>query len=138
MIINPTWKGDDKGLPVNYRPIALTSHYSKLMEQVVRCDMLEFMEENDLHDDTQHGSKAGRSTLSQLLAQHDQALKEMEDGGVADLVYLDFSKAFDRVNHHILLRKLAQMGIRGRLWVWIKMWLSGRRQAVKIGDSLSK
>ena len=136
-LINPTWKGGDKGLAVNYRPIALTSHYSKIMEQVIRMELIDFMELHGLCDESQHGSKKGRSTVSQLLAQHEEVLRLMEDGGAADLIYLDFSKAFDRVSHPILLAKLRRMGVKGKLLEWIKAWLSDRRQAVKIAGALS-
>ena len=137
-LVDPRWKGGDKSLCVNYRPISLTSHYSKLMENIIRMEMVSFMDEHGLMDDMQHGSRKGRSTVSQLLAQHDAALRMIEDGGVADIIYLDFSKAFDRVCHPILLSKLSRMGIRGNLLRWIKAWLQGRRQAVRVGQSLSK
>ena len=136
-LINPTWKGGDKSLPENYRPIALTSHFSKAMEQIIRCEMIDFMDTYDLMDSMQHGSRKGRSTVSQLLEQHDAALRHMEDGGVADIVYLDFSKAFDRVSHSILLSKLRALGVRGRLLNWIRTWLKDRRQAVRVGGSIS-
>ena len=136
-LITPTWKGGDRALAVNYRPIALTSHYSKLMEQVIRQDLIDFMDIHGLEDESQHGSRKGRSTVSQLLAQLEASFKLMEDGGNADILYLDFSKAFDRVPHHILLRKLWDLGVTGNLLKWLQSWLGGRRQAVKVNGALS-
>ena len=77
------------------------------------------------------------SPLSQVLAQHDQALKLLEDGGVADIVYLDFSKAINELNHQILIRKIRKMGVKGKLLDWIKAWLNGRRYTVIIEGFLS-
>ena len=108
------------------------------MEQIIRLDMVEFMDLHGLNDESQQGSRKGRSTVTQLISQHEAALKMMEDGGVADLIYLDFSKAFDRVPHKILLSKLWRMGITGNLLRWLQTWLEGRRQAVVVEGALSE
>lgn len=65
--ITPIWKGWHKTLPVSYRPVALTRHLSKLMERLIRKPMVDFLEANSLMEPTQHGARARRSTLSQLL-----------------------------------------------------------------------
>ena len=66
-------------------------------------------------DTQQHGGRAGRSTLSQLILHHDQILQAMEEGSNVDAVYLDFAKAFDKVDHGLLLHKLKKMGVKGKL-----------------------
>ena len=88
-------------------------------------------------DSSQHGARGGRSTLSQLLVQHDHVLKMLEEGDNMDMVYLDFEKAFDKVDHPLLLRKLAALGVEGDLGRWIGAFLSSRRQAVKVAGFLS-
>ena len=101
--ITPIWKGGNRTLPANYRPVALIGHLSKLMERVVRLQLVSHLETNNLLDSAQHGARAGQSTLSQLITQYDKLLTLLENGGNAEVVYLDFSKAFDLVDHFILL-----------------------------------
>ena len=69
--ITPIWKGEDSSNPINYRPISLTSHLSKVIERVVRQEMTAFLDSNHLIEDSQHGSRSGRGTMSQLIKQHD-------------------------------------------------------------------
>ena len=105
-IIIGIFKGGDKTEPSNYRPIALTSHLSKLMERVVRKRLVDFLDTNGLWDRTQHGSRSGHSTLSQLLDHQDYILSTIEEGHNIDVVYLDFAKAYDKVDHSVLLHKI--------------------------------
>ena len=135
--ISPIWKGDERTLPSSYRPVALTNHYSKLLERVLRPAMVEHLEAVGALDDSQHGARAGRSTLSQLLVQYQAVLQHLEDGENCEVVYLDFAKAFDKVDLGILLRKLHMWGIQGSLWKWLASFLLGRIQAVRVGDTLS-
>ncbi len=74
----------------SYRPIALISHLSKLMERLMRGPMVKFMEDHGLLDSSQYGARARRSTLSQLLIQYDKVLTLLENGGNCDLIFLDF------------------------------------------------
>ena len=136
--VPPIWKGSDRTSPANYRPISLTTHYSKLLERIIRPEILEHMTCTGAIDDTQHGALGGRSTVSQLLLQYDLTLRLLEDGGHVDIVYLDFSKAFDKVDILRLLAKVAALGITGKLFSWIKRFLIGRKQAVRVGDRVSK
>ena len=88
-------------------------------------------------DPSQHGARRGQSTISQLLEQHDHVLKMLQDGDNLDIIYLDFEKAFDKVDHPLLLRKLAKLGISGDLGRWLGNFLTHRRQAIKVGGVLS-
>ena len=65
-----------------------------------------FFEAEGVMDPSQYGARGGRSTLSQLLEQHDYVLRMLENGDNLDVIYLDFEKAFDKVDHPLLLRKL--------------------------------
>ena len=135
--ITPIWKGSDPEEPVSYRPISLTSHIGKLMEKVIREQLVDFLSHNGLIEDDQHGSRKQRSTFSQLLNQHDLILDMLTCGENCDMVYLDMSKAFDMVDHCILLRKMKDKGVGGLLLRWMYQFLTDRKQSVRVGNNLS-
>ena len=138
-IITPIYKGVGKSEPANYRPIALTNHLTKIFERVLRKTILVHLEENALLNITQHGFTKGRSTISQLLAYYDSILTMLEEKGdkKVDVIYLDFAKAFDKVDHGILLEKLEKVGVTGKLWNWLKTFLTNRLQKVRVDGHLS-
>ena len=136
-IIAPIYKGGDRGCPSNYRPIALTSHIVKLFEKVVARAIRQFLDDTNQTNDGQHGFRGGRSCLSQLLEHHDLIIKYLERGSEVDVIYLDFAKAFDKVDHNILLAKLERYGIRGKLLAWIRSFITERTQKVSVEGSLS-
>ena len=76
--IVPIHKGGSMGGPGNYRPVALTSHIIKLFEKIIRKYIVAYMEENDLFNPTQHGFRAGRSCLCQLIAHFDYISQQLE------------------------------------------------------------
>ena len=96
------------------------------------------MEENDLFNNSQHGFRKCRSCLSQLIEQHAEVLEAMCQGSAVDVVYLDFAKAFDKVDHGLLIKKLVNMGICGNLLKWIKTFLTKRIQKVEVNHSVSE
>ena len=136
--IIPIHKGKSRAVPKNYWPVALTSHLIKIFEKVVRKQIVEFMQANDLFNYSQHGLRGGRSSLSQLLCHFDRITSELENGKGVDVVYLDFAKAFDKVDHGITLRKLKLLGIKGQLGRWICSFLTNRVQSVLVEGKTSK
>ena len=136
--ITPILKKIDKSLPENYRPISLTNHLTKTFERVLRKEIVNHMELNDLMNKTQHGFRKGFSTITQILLYYDSMLQALENESNVDSVYLDFSKAFDKVDHEILLKKVENLGIQGKILAWIKLFLKNRQQQVRIGNCLSK
>lgn len=78
----------------------------------------------------QHGFRSGRSCLSQLLSHYDEILSILETGKNADVVYLDFSKAFDKVDHNLVLSKIQNLGIGGKILTWIQSFLTNRKQTI--------
>ena len=135
--IIPIHKGGHQGLPANYRPVALTSHIIKIFEKVIRNHIVKFLDENNKFNDSQHGFRIGRSCVSELLIHYDRIVDILEAGSNADTIYLDFAKAFDKVDHGIVLKKLSLLGIRGRLLQWITSFLTSRNQMVLVNGVLS-
>ena len=135
--IIPIHKGGHQGLPANYRPIALTSLIIKLFEKIVRTNIAEHLDSNNLLNNSQHGFRKGRSCVSQLLNHYDKILSLLESGLNVDVIYLDFAKAFDKVDHAIVLSKLSLLGIKGKLLDWIKSFLTDRTQYVVVNGFLS-
>ena len=135
--IIPIFKKENKSLPSNYRPISLTSHLIKVFERVLRDKIIQHLETNSLISKHQHGFRKHRSTLTQLLHHFDSILEILEQNENADIIYLDLSKAFDKVNHRILLHKLEHMKITGKINAWIKSFLTNRIQHVVINGHKS-
>ena len=140
--VAPIYKKGDRPtlalLSANYRPISLTSHQIKVLERVVRNRMVVYLESNALLSGNQHGFRKGRSCLIQLLQHYDEILLNMNAGYETDVIYLDYAKAYDKVDHKLLLQKLKAYGITGRLYQWIKSFLSNRHQTVVIDGQHSE
>ena len=136
-IIPPIHKGGNKSDAANYRPVALTSHIIKIYEKVIRNRLTSHLDNNNSLNKNQHGFRKGRSCLTQLLAHHDNIMNLLEQGFNVDVVYLDFAKAFDKVDHNILLHKLKSLGINGKTLRWIQSFLEDRVQRVVVNGQLS-
>lgn len=130
--ITPIYKKGDKTDAANYRPISLTSHQIKVFERVIRDRLVCYLETHKIISDNQHGFRRGRSCLTQLLKHYDDILKNLNAGYETDVIYLDYAKAFDKVDHQLLLQKLDLYGIKGKLYNWIKSFLSNRYQTVVV------
>ena len=135
--ITPIFKKGKKADPSNYRPVSLTSIVCKVMESSIREMILNHLVSNKLLSENQHGFIAGRSCTTQLLEVLDTWSKILEDGDNIDVIYLDFAKAFDTVPHRRLLKKLEGYGVQGRVLIWIREYLSNRRQCVVINGEKS-
>ena len=107
------------------------------MELIIKDDILAYMVSNKLLINLQHGFVPGKSCQSNLLLMLNFLPESIENGTDADLVYLDFAKAFDLVPHNRLICKLHNYGISGHLLLWIRNFLSHRRQNVRVNDNLS-
>ena len=106
-LICPILKPDNKREKVaSWRPVSLTSHVMKTLERVMRSQIVGHLETNNLMDPDQHGSRQNRSCFSQLLEHYDEVLKMMEEGGNVDVVYTDFSKAYEKIDHFKMLQKI--------------------------------
>ena len=139
VIICPVHKGGSRGVPKNYRPVALTSHLVKVFERVIRRSLVEHLEGNGYFPDGQHGFRALRSTLTQLLSFWDTILDKLEADPGVDVIYTDFSKAFDKVETGVLLNKINECKIKGKVGCWIASFLDPtfRQQAVVVDGTVS-
>ena len=139
VLISPVHKGGSRADPSQYRPVALTSHITKVFERVLRKVLVSHLEAHGFLPSGQHGFRQSRSTLTQLLAHWDSVLDCLENGDSVDVVYTDFSKAFDKCETNVLLTTLRQCGIKGRVGLWISAFLdpSTRKQAVGVDGRIS-
>ena len=118
--IVPVFKSGDRTVPSNYRPISLTSVIIKVFERVIRKQIVTFLISNGHLNPTQHGFRGWHSCLSTLLSVFDDVMQLLSSGNnTVDMVYLDFAKAFDKVDHGVLLHKIKTLGITGKLGVWL-------------------
>ena len=125
-------KSGEKTVPENYRP-SLTSVPCKLMKRLIRDKLLDHMTQNNFFSPFQHGFIPGKSCVTQLL----ETLDAIEQGYDVDIIYLDFCKAFDKIPYRRLMKKLWAYGIRGRVYKWIKEFLSNRIQRVVVNGCYS-
>ena len=130
-------KKGSKNQSTNYRPVSLTSQVCKMMESIIRDSILRHLEKYHLIKESQHGFTNRKSCLTNLLTFMDDITKMTDLGNSVDILYLDFSKAFDTVPHKRLVHKLKMHGITGKISDWITGWLTGRRQRVKLNGRYS-
>ena len=134
----PIHKGGSRGIPANFRPVSLTSHIKKTFERVIRAVLVNHLEcANKLTAD-QLGFMDRMSCLSQLLEHQDKILSILEEGSNVDSIYLDFAKAFDKVDLGILCHKLRNMGIGGKLGILLNDFLTNRKQVILANGVKSK
>jgi len=110
---------------------------SKGLERVVHCQITEFINNNNILSDYQSGFRAAHSTETALLRVAEDIKLSMERRQGTILTLFDFSKAFDCVNHELLLQKLRAIGFSQNALLWLRSYLSDRRQCVEVGDKRS-
>ncbi|TRZ07038.1 hypothetical protein HGM15179_020067, partial [Zosterops borbonicus] len=123
--------------PSNYRPVSLTSVPGKIMDQFILSVIMQHLQDGQGLRPSQHGFRRGRSCLTNLISFYDQVTRLVDAGRAMDVVYLDFSKAFDTVSHIILLDKLAARDLDRCTLCWVKNWLDGRAQRAVVNGAVS-
>ena len=134
----PIHKNGAKNSVSNYRPISLLSSFSKIFEKLMHSRIYNFLESNNSLYEMQYGFRTGRSCEHALLMAQHELINAMSKKQIALLLLIDFSKAFDMVDHDILLSKLVHYGIRGNAYNWLKSYLCDRKQYVWINGKKSK
>ena len=128
--VSPIHKKGDRDKVNNYRPVSLLSIVSKIIERCIYNHIYGFVSKDI--SEKQHVFFSGRSCNTQLLEVYHKIGEFLDKGCQTDVIYLDFSKAFDSVPHSLLIHKLKTFGFNGDLLSWLKSYLTGRRQQVVI------
>ena len=135
--VTPIHKKGDKSLCTNYRPISLLSCVGKVMEKCIQKHVFSYLKENSLLTVSQSGFIPGDSTTYQLLSIYDDFCKALDQRCNTQALFFDISKAFDKVWHRGLIKKLNSIGIKGPLLNWFSNYLNNRHQAVVIKGKIS-
>ena len=130
----PLFKSGDKDEISNYRPISLLPVLSKILEKIVANQLTEYLETNNLISNSQHGFRPRLSTQTALLKVTDKIFDNIDKKKISLLLLIDLSKAFDSVNHNILLNKCQSLHIDP---AWFKDYLSNRFQSVRLRNVVS-
>ena len=127
-ILIPIFKTGDSDEPGNYRPISLLSSFSKIFERIFYTRLCDFLKKQKLLFQFQFGFREKYSSEMVIITLMDRIINALERGHFMVDIFLDFSKAFDTVNHQILLDKLYKYGIRGPAHKWVTHYLQDREQ----------
>ena len=130
--ITPVYKKGDPTCPLNYRPIALTCTVCKIMESIIKDQLLSYLLRKNLISRNQHGFLSKHSTATNLLESTHDWVVECSSTYNVDVVFIDFSRAFDSIVFSKLLAKLEHYGINGKLLNFISAFLHNRGQSVVV------
>ena len=123
------YKSGDKTVPGNYRPISLTSVICK---ELLENKVFSFLDQKGCLNSTQHGFRPDRSCLSALFDVFDNIMHMLDSNSSVAMVYLAFSKAFEKVDHAILLHNLRAVGITGNIGIWLFHFLTDTSHFVRL------
>jgi hypothetical protein len=133
----PLHKKNSKFDPNNYRPISLLPTFSKIFEKIMKTRFISFLDKNNFFSKNQFGFRNGKNTEEALLKFCSEINTGLDKKLYCAALYIDISKAFDTVNHSILLKKFYKIGFRGFILKWLDSYLQNRKQCVKINDHRS-
>ena len=138
--ITPIFKSGDKQVPLNYRPVSLTSVVCKICEAIIKRQWVDHLERENKICNSQFGFRQRKSCVTNLLCFYSRAVDMIQErDGWVDCVYLDLKKAFDKVPHNRLIWKLQEKGgLGGKLLDWMKDYLSGREMRTVIREEKSE
>jgi hypothetical protein len=136
-IVTALFKKLNRQIKGNYRPISLLCCISKVFERIVFNSTYNYLTTNNLLDDENSGFAKNDSAILKLIALVNSIYKGLDDQQELLLIFLDITKAFDKVWHHGLLFKLQQAGICGTLLEWFSSYLSNRKQRVVVSGQSS-
>ena len=135
--VSPIFKNGDPSLATQYRPISLLPLVSKLLEKVVARQLRSYLEEFSIIPKEQFAYRQRHSTEDALVYAINNFLMAKDQGLYTGLVFVDMSKAFDRVEHQTLIYDLSNIGVRGSALKWFINYLTDRKQQVRCGNTVS-
>lgn len=135
--VSVIFKGGERNLSTNYRPISVLPIFSKGIEKIIFTRITQFFDKENVITAAQYGFRKGRSTESALLALKENILRNIENNLLTAALFVDFSKAFDCLHHKVLLSKLQSYGIRGNCLALLESYLSHRTQCVYVNGYMS-
>lgn len=133
----PIFKGGDALSPSNYRPISILHIFSKMLEKLIHEQIYSYLETNNIFSNCQFGFRRNKGTTQALLKHTNYIYESLDNNNFVFAMYLDLRKAFDSVDHEILLSKLYHYGIRGLPLDWFRSYLSNRQQCVIVNEVCS-
>lgn len=136
-IIKPIYKQGTRSEFSNYRPIAILATIEKILERYISVHLNKFLTKHNIINEQQYGFQRGRSTTTLLCKFTDFINSKLNSNKVVLALFIDYSKAFDTINHKTLLNELERNGIRGKLHKWFKNYLRDRQIQVKLENKLS-
>ena len=122
--IIPIFKNEDKLLINNYRHISILPFFSKILERIVYNRLINYLTLNKILVENQFGFRQGHSTYMAIHKLVNDITEELDKGNCSIGIFIDLSKAFDTVDHKLLLRKMEHYGIRGNALLWFTSYLS--------------
>ncbi len=133
----PIFKSGDRHNSSNYRPISVLPVFSKILERLIHKRLYSFISHFDMLDDSQFGFRSKRSSFMAIMHAYDKIVSSLDNKNHMLGIFLDLSKAFDTINHDILLSKLSHYGVRGSAFEWFRNYLTNRYQFVSFNGSKS-
>lgn len=130
--IIPIYKKGDKNYAENYRPIAILSTISKILEKAIYTNIYYFLEQHNILNSKQHGFRRGKSTTSAIYDFLEVLYQNLDNNKKTIGIFMDLSKAFDLVDHTLLINKIEVYGLRGNINKLLTSYLLGRKQLVEI------
>ena len=133
----PLYKNGEKHLFTNYRPVSLLSQFSKILEKLFAFRLDKFIDKYQILNDSQYGFRCKNSTSLALLELIEELTNTIDNKESTIGVFIDLKKAFDTIDHSLLLQKIENYGIRGKALTWVKSYLNNRQQYVYFNDTKS-
>lgn len=137
-IVIPIYKQGCKNDINNYRPISLLNTFSKILERILKKQLLSYLEENNILSETQYGFRENLSTGDAIETITDMIIKSLDRGEKTLAIFIDLQKAFDTIDHKILFAKLSKIGMSNRTLNLLKSYMTERTQSVQINKKKSK